>query len=150
MATAHPYLPFDVSRNEIRVVILAPSRSFKAKASCKLVHWSLDDNAPFEELSYTWGDANPKRQICLNGRKFLVTWNLDTALRDLRYVEDEKIIWKDALCINQDDIPECNQQVTKMREIYQRAAKVVAWLGPASGLAMIHDFAYRSGSIPGS
>ena len=34
------------------------------------------------------------------------------------------------MCINQDDVEERNHQVTLMREIYRRAQKVIAWLGP--------------------
>jgi len=62
----------------------------------------------------------------------MVTENLDTALRSLRYTYDERVIWIDALCINQGDIRERTQQVTKMREIYSRATKVVVWLGTSS------------------
>lgn len=111
---------------------LSPSRLFTAVLSCSLVHRSLDDNIVFEALSYTWGDANLRRYISLDGRKFLVTRNLDIALRHLRYVHDERFLWIDALCINQGDILERNEQVAKMRRIYQRATKVVAWLGPTS------------------
>jgi hypothetical protein len=36
--------------------------------------------------------------------------------------------WNDAVCINQQDIPEKNSQVQLMREIYERARKVQIWL----------------------
>ena len=39
-------------------------------------------------------------------------------------------IWIDALCINQDSIPERNAQVALMRDIYTQASRVVIWLGP--------------------
>ncbi|KAK0641891.1 heterokaryon incompatibility protein-domain-containing protein [Cercophora newfieldiana] len=42
------------------------------------------------------------------------------------------MLWVDALCINQADIPERNKQVKRMAQIYRRARKVVAWLGPES------------------
>jgi hypothetical protein len=132
MATEHQYRPLDVSRNEIRVVRLAPSRYPMAKAFCSFIHLSLDDNIRFEALSYTWGDANLKRSISLDGREFVVTRNLDIALRHLRYIQDERYLWIDALCINQHDYIERNQQVSKMGQIYQTAAKVVVWLGLAS------------------
>jgi hypothetical protein len=103
MATAHTYSPLNISRNEIRVVILEPSQSFKAKVVCRLIHRSLDSDAAFEALSYTWGDGSAKRPISLNRDEFLVTKNLDTTLRYLRYVSDERAILIDALCINQYD-----------------------------------------------
>lgn len=38
-------------------------------------------------------------------------------------------LWVDALCINQDDIPERNHQVTQMALIYSNARQVISWLG---------------------
>jgi hypothetical protein len=38
-------------------------------------------------------------------------------------------LWVDALCINQDDIPERSEQVNKMGSIYTNARRVVLWLG---------------------
>src|SRR5436853_6511842 len=114
MATEHQYHHLDYSRNEIRLVVLAPSRSFKSKISCKLIYRSLDAMIPFEALSYTWGDASSRQLISLDGCEFSVAANLGIALRYLRYPEDTRYIWIDALCINQDDVSERNQQVTKM------------------------------------
>jgi hypothetical protein len=114
------------------MAVLAPSWSFAAPISCSLVHRSLDTDAAYEALSYSWGDPNCKRLISLNGLEFSVTKNLDAALRHLRYRQDERSIWIDAICINQKDNEEKSEQVKKMHEIYQRAAKVVVWLGPAS------------------
>jgi hypothetical protein len=37
--------------------------------------------------------------------------------------------WNDALCIDQENIPERNQQVQIMRDIYHEAEKVLIWLG---------------------
>jgi hypothetical protein len=132
MATEHQYHPLDASKNEIRVVRLTASSNFTAKASCRLIHLSLDDNITYEALSYTWGSPTSKRTIFLDGQKFLVTRNLEIALRHLRYVKDERYLWIDALCINQESVKERNQQVRKMGEIYKKATKVVVWLGPAS------------------
>jgi hypothetical protein len=127
MATEHQYRPLDISCNEIRLLRLAPSRSFAVRVSCSLDYKSLDDNISFEALSYTWGDTNLRRSIILDGWKFLVMRNLEIAPRHLRYVYDERLLWIDAPCINQRDVPEKNYQVPKMRQIYQRANKVVAW-----------------------
>jgi Heterokaryon incompatibility protein (HET) len=53
-------------------------------------------------------------------------------LRHLRYAEDERVIWIDALCISQDDLAERNRHVNRMQNIYRKASKVVIWLGEAS------------------
>jgi Heterokaryon incompatibility protein (HET) len=38
-------------------------------------------------------------------------------------------LWIDAICINQDDIDERNEQVRMMGNIYQKAERVTVWLG---------------------
>lgn len=35
----------------------------------------------------------------------------------------------DAICINQDDIPERNTQVARMKTIYNKARRFIVWLG---------------------
>jgi hypothetical protein len=50
-------------------------------------------------------------------------------LRHLRYTEDLRILWVDAICINQQDDDEKSKQVAMMGRIYNEAQKVYAWLG---------------------
>lgn len=38
----------------------------------------------------------------------------------------------DAICINQDDIPERNAQVQCMGDLYAQAEEVLVWLGPGT------------------
>lgn len=42
-----------------------------------------------------------------------------------------RIVWADAICINQKDIEERNNQVPLMGSIYPLARRVIVWLGPA-------------------
>lgn len=44
-----------------------------------------------------------------------------------RYRPD--LLWVDALCINQADISERNNQVKLMKEVYSQAERVIVWLG---------------------
>jgi hypothetical protein len=55
--------------------------------------------------------------------------NLATALRHLRYLDKLRILWVDAICIDQQNNPERDQQVQRMRWIYKYADRVVVWLG---------------------
>jgi len=66
--------------------------------------------------------------ICDN-QKVSVGQELYDALRRLRLTDRPRLIWIDALCINQHDINERNAQVTHMREIYSKADHVLIWVG---------------------
>lgn len=61
-----------------------------------------------------------------------ITANLGAVLRDIRDMNKVLTIWVDALCINQDDIFERNQQVRIMGEIYRQASSTIIYLGPTS------------------
>ena len=53
----------------------------------------------------------------------------------LRYLRDPcrpRIMWIDALCIDQSSVEERNHQVGQMGVIYRKASSVIAWLGEAS------------------
>lgn len=87
----------------------------------------------FEALSYTWGGTQGTRYIHLvDGSTLKVGQNLYNALQDLRMAFQPRVIWIDALSINQDWEEERNQQVKRMQHIYSRASRVVVWLGPES------------------
>ena len=58
-----------------------------------------------------------------------LTLNIHTALPVLMSLYPGKAWWIDAICINQADIEEKNDQVPMMRDIYMIAKRVVAWLG---------------------
>lgn len=58
-----------------------------------------------------------------------MTQNLHAALARLRYSLFERIIWIDAVCINQNDDREKEQQIQFMAKIYALANRVIVWLG---------------------
>ena len=57
-----------------------------------------------------------------------MTVNLENALRDLRHKNRSRVVWADAIAVNQQNIPERNQQVRLMRDIYGGASVVHSWL----------------------
>lgn len=57
--------------------------------------------------------------------------NLRLALNHLRLESEPRVLWIDAICINQRDIHERNYKVTQMAQIYEQAERVVVWLGPS-------------------
>ena len=55
--------------------------------SCMLEQRVPEDAGDYEALSYTWGDPTEKRSIKCCNKPFLVTENLFSALRHLRYAD---------------------------------------------------------------
>jgi hypothetical protein len=55
--------------------------------------------------------------------------NLFEALLHLRGKKETRILWVDAVCINQQDKSERNEQVRWMGEIYSSVQQVIIWLG---------------------
>jgi hypothetical protein len=122
------YTPLITERKEIRLVTLC-SGNFEDDILCSLSKVSLDDKPSYEALSYVWGDRRITRRIFIDGLSKRVTRNLEIALRHLRYVSRPRVLWIDAICINQRNIAERSVQVMHMGEVYTKAASVIAWLG---------------------
>lgn len=90
----------------------------------------------YEALSYTWGagEITECAQVESNdqgtGRTTLgMRPNLSSALRHLRLPSETRVLWIDAMCINQEDLQERSEQVKRMAAIYTLAHRVLVWLG---------------------
>ena len=100
-----------------------------------LVHGLHDPCRPiFEAFSYTWADSQGNSSLCENifvGPQYNVlpvTKNCLAALRCFRTAAD-RLLWVDAICINQFDLKERSHQVSLMRDVYTSAARVLTYLG---------------------
>ncbi|KAF4438881.1 HET-domain-containing protein [Fusarium austroafricanum] len=113
---------------EMRLLILEPGDK-DDDIVCGLCICRPTDVLSYQALSYTWGDPTKIENIRCNGQNIKVASNLHQALLRLRHSRHARILWIDALCINQDDTEERGQQVKTMREIYSRARQVLVWLG---------------------
>lgn len=92
---------------------------------------SLDDAPVYEALSYVWGEPAKAKTIFIDNEPVAVTRNLHDALSQLQSPDEERILWVDAVCINQNDNLERTHQVSIMRHIYEHAFRVLVYLGPA-------------------
>lgn len=99
--------------------------------SCRLHHVNLKSLPRYEALSYTWGTEKPGCAISIDGKRFMVRPNLYNALRVFRPhpTAESRWIWIDALCINQEDSSEREEQVLKMGLIYSNSWRLLIWLG---------------------
>ncbi len=82
-----------------------------------------------DALSYSWGYPALTHSILCNGLLFPVGEALHDALRHLRGSDHGKYLWCDACCIDQTNFAEKAVQVQNMFTIFQKAQRVVAWLG---------------------
>lgn len=75
--------------------------------------------------------------------------NLREALERLRDPVLERVIWIDAICINQGDTEEKSRQVQVMSMVYAKAIRVVVWLGNLGkhGQALELVCQYASGDV---
>jgi hypothetical protein len=91
----------------------------------------------FSALSYTWGLRTKDKTVEIRGLGTIeVTDNLFSALRTLRHETMPSWIWVDALCIDQKNEKEKDDQVLFMRQIYAKATRVQIWLGEESEEAL--------------
>ncbi|RGP78862.1 hypothetical protein FLONG3_3061 [Fusarium longipes] len=122
------------SQGWFRLLTINPSREKDRTLaiSCTLQQYQIVDCPPYEGMSYTWGDDEATKTILVNGCAFAIRPNLFSALESLRNNDDSRTVWIDAICINQQDEQERNNQVLQMNNIYSCAALVNVWLGDAT------------------
>jgi Heterokaryon incompatibility protein (HET) len=117
-----------------RLLALLPG-SKDGLVQCRIVPVRLGDaiDVPiYQALSYCWGDPEDTEMISCDDVMVPVTRSLEAALRNLRLRDRPRMLWADAVCINQRNVSERSHQVSIMALIYKYAAQVVVWLGEAS------------------
>lgn len=122
---------FDGPNPNIRLLQIAPGEH-QDPLSCELTSYNLRSSPKYEALSYCWGDLKKAEwcKIAINGtNSFRVTRHLLQALLRFRYTDRARLIWIDAICINQASLFERSHQVNLMRSLYNRASAVIVWLG---------------------
>ncbi|KAI0411467.1 heterokaryon incompatibility protein-domain-containing protein [Xylaria grammica] len=131
-ASAFRYQALIPARYEIRLLEVLPARP-DSRVTARLFHVSLDDAPHFDALSYMWGAPRPTYDIKVTYgadhlTRFPINRNLHRALDDLRFPDRPRVLWIDAICINQADPAKRAQQVKLMRRIYPAAQRVCAWV----------------------
>ena len=113
----------------IRLLTVQPGET--TSISCRLSESELHSEVrpQYKALSYTWGTDTQNECILIDGQAFPVRRNLRLFLKRLQRQDQPVLIWIDAICINQSDVVERNQQVKIMDHIYVEAEEVIAWLG---------------------
>ena len=126
------YQPLEDGQIRVLEILLRKDEEF-ITGNLKITN--LDSPTAYNALSYVWGDlSKPGSNVIIDGKQLSVTENCLAALQELRreaFLKSQaQVIWIDAICINQNNIAERNQQVSHMGEIYMKAQKLIIWLGP--------------------
>jgi len=141
--------------NQVRLLLVKPG-TFDEQINASLLVVSDDhlgsEHYPYSALSYNWGNSaddstiviqddpasSPVKSIrkavdvlraAVQDKLIKVKPNLYEALRHLRKENETIALWVDALCIDQSDTKEKEEQVLKMAHIYRKAYNVNVWLG---------------------
>lgn len=120
------------------MIRLLPDEDNDALIKCTLFNYTLAreckrrGNNLYEALSYVWGSGVKSESVILDGSPYLVTKSLHAALLYHRDCQLDRILWIDALSINQEDADEKSRQIPLMRMIYAQASCVIVWLGEAT------------------
>ncbi|PMD40264.1 hypothetical protein L207DRAFT_565768 [Hyaloscypha variabilis F] len=146
MRQRYPYQPLQGPEHQIRLLTILPGEFPLGGQDATPIEIQFqtisfgDFQGPvpkYEALSYVWGEDRSPDPVLVKSeaseQSFIeVTQNLATALVYLRHATVPRVLWIDALCVNQMDINERSSQVSRMANIYRKADRVVVWLGPES------------------
>lgn len=138
------YQPLRPAYDEIRLLVLHPAANPHVQIQCDLEITSLQSKPRFEELSYVWGEPGNRGTMQLSGCTFSLFESLDAAMMRLRRTDASRVLWIDAVCINQNDKHEKTFQIPQMRRIYEEAEQVCIWLGGAAISSIIGMEALRA------
>ena len=129
-----------LAKGEIRLLVLQPKPKFLAATiEAHIEHHTLEAAPAYEALSYCWGNSELTDRILIDGKAFPVTASaIDLLVACRRFTRrlrnQHRRVWIDAICIDQSNDVEKSSQIQRMRDIYQRATRVIAY--PAETLTL--------------
>lgn len=128
--TMSMYEPLEKGHDTFRLIQIHPTCDSEKEVEVDLVTVRLGDNPIYEALSYVWGPPPNDRPVIVGGGEVRVRCSLDEFLRVVRHETKARLVYADAICINQDDDREKECQVQMMGSIFQSAKAVLSYLGP--------------------
>jgi hypothetical protein len=126
------YKPLTRPSDQTRVLRLLPGPPGSTiRAQLLTLDFDTTRSTHYEAVSYVWGRFTGTKDIEIGGHICIVPASSEDVLQAVRYRDTERLIWIDAICINQTDQTEKQHQVAIMGKIYQEAERTVFWLGDA-------------------
>lgn len=148
-APASNVYPARLATDEFRLTCLTGATDGDYPIHLELETYTVDNCPEYEAISYTWGGENGDSTLCRPiyvgpyWDLLAVTENCWEMLRFVRPREGVRMIWVDALCINQSDLVERGNQVAKTSQIYAQCNRVVVYLGPETAPILKNRFPRR-------
>ncbi|KAL6709037.1 hypothetical protein ACN47E_002164 [Coniothyrium glycines] len=125
--TPYKYAPLE-HPEDIRIVLLYPRLGF-GKVCCSLLQGPHMQIYNYEAMSYTWNSMDTTKEILVDGHTMRVTESVYEILTTYSSLFLPRLLWIDALCINQEDRAEKSKQVPLMSKIYRNAILTTVFLG---------------------
>ena len=116
------------NKRSFRLLKLLPASNEASYIVCEIFEVDALECMPYEALSWTWGSAKEVVTIHIEQDvklySFHIPRNLMQALKTLRHHKQSRILWIDAICINQSDPMKKNHQLPLIASIYGKAERV--------------------------
>jgi hypothetical protein len=125
-----PYEALPLSHGQIRVLEVAAASGDEI-VECTMRRISLlgDPVSAYETISYCWGPPRDPSTIKLNGYLTPVPASSEAAVRRMRLSDRPRVLWIDAICIDQSSKTERSAQVAFMGTVYSTAKHNLVYLG---------------------
>ncbi len=143
----YKYKPLNAP-NAMRLLRLRPASDENNDIDAEIAEFGLHDHIlgaakphadgegtklSYEAVSWCWGRGKSDQLLRIHESDkvyaFYISKNLKSALWALRKNDEVRQLWIDAICIDQKNAKERNEQVPKMDKIYGNACSVCIWLG---------------------
>lgn len=128
--------------SEFRLICLSAVDDYSYPLHLELEVYDLENCPEYETVSYTWAGEDGDGSLCQpiyigpHWDILLQTKNCWEMLRFIRPWRGTRMVWVDAVCINQQDTLERNSQVANMGRIYSACTRVIVYLGPDIAVPM--------------
>lgn len=102
----------------IRLIRLRPSFDLSPPLELNLLEVLLEDFPSkvnsYEPLSYVWGAPTGTVPCRSEGKELLITPNCNEALQHLRLPDNDRVLWVDAICIDQGNSEESSLRLEQV------------------------------------
>lgn len=123
----------------MRLLTLLPG-SKESPIRCELQFVEVGHTSPYEITSYAWGrPPQPQETVWIAGAPVAIGVNLHYALRRFRCANKPRVLWTDALCINQADLAEKSSQVAMMTDKYTHCERALILLEETNWIPPVPD-----------